>query len=100
MFLGPNMMSLSTVSSKSWYSGYWNTMPTWKRTARIFLGSAQMSLPFSSTWPEVGRSRPLSIWMRVDLPLPVWPITPRNSPFSTWMFTPSTAVFSKGVPGL
>ena len=75
-------------------------MPTWKRTARIFLGSAQMSLPFSSTWPEVGRSRPLSIWMRVDLPLPVWPITPRNSPFSTWMFTPSTAVFSKGVPGL
>lgn len=28
MFFGPNMMSFRTVSSKSWYSGYWNTMPT------------------------------------------------------------------------
>lgn len=94
------MMSLSTVSSKSWYSGYWNTMPTRNRTLRIFFGSAQMSLPSSNTWPPVGRSRPLSIWMRVDFPLPVWPITPRSSPFSTWMETCSTAAFSKGVPTL
>ena len=31
MFLGPKEISLYTVSSKSWYSGYWNTSPTWKR---------------------------------------------------------------------
>ena len=35
-------------------------MPTRNRTLRIFFGSAQMSLPSSSTWPPVGRSRPLS----------------------------------------
>ena len=73
-------------------------MPTWNRTWRIFLGSAQMSLPFSSTWPEVGRMRPLSIWMRVDFPLPVWPMTPRNSPWRMARDTFSTAVFWKGVP--
>ena len=93
MFLGPNMMSFKTVSSKSWYSGYWNTMPTWNRTCRIFLGSAQMSCPLRSTWPEVGRIRPLNIWMRVDLPLPVCPMIPTNSPSRMDRETFSTAVF-------
>ena len=28
IFFGPKAMSLYTVSSNSWYSGYWNTSPT------------------------------------------------------------------------
>ena len=80
MFLGPKEMSLYTVSSKSWYSGYWNTSPTWKRVWRVVLGSDQMSVPRNSTWPEVGLSRPFRCWIRVDLPEPVWPMMPRHSP--------------------
>lgn len=64
----------------------------------ILPGFAQMSSPFKSTCPLVGRMRPLSIWISVDLPLPVCPITPTNAPFSTERFTFSTAVFSNGVP--
>ena len=81
-----------TVSSKSWYSGYWNTSPTRNRTSRIFLGSAQMSFPLSSTWPEVGRRRPLRCWISVDFPEPVWPMMPRNSPGRTSKLRPSTAL--------
>ncbi len=46
--------SLYTLSSKSWYSGYWNTRPTLKRTSRMRLGSAQMSRPSRVIVPPVG----------------------------------------------
>ena len=97
MFFGPKATSLYTVSSKSWYSGYWNTSPTRKRTSRIFLGSSQMSRSPRRTLPLVGRRRPLRCWIRVDFPEPVWPMTPRNSPSMISMFTSLTALRQKGV---
>ena len=100
MLPGPKAISLYTVSSNSWYSGYWNTRPTWKRTCRIFLGSAQMSFPSSRMRPWVGRSSPLRCWIRVDLPEPVWPMMPRNSPGMISRLTSSTALRWNGVPAL
>ena len=47
---------------------------------RIFFGSAQMSSPSSSTGRRSGLSRPFRCWISVDLPLPVWPMMPKNSP--------------------
>ena len=55
---------------------------------RIFFGSAQMSRPSSRMRPAVGRSRPLRCWINVDLPDPVWPMTPRNSPGATVQIHP------------
>ena len=52
---------------------------------------AESSLPSTVTVPEVGRSRPPSIWSRVDLPEPEVPTTATNSPFSTVRSTPSRA---------
>jgi hypothetical protein len=45
MFFGPKAMSLYTVSSKSWYSGYWNTSPTLKRTSWVIFWSPLISCP-------------------------------------------------------
>ena len=50
------------------------------------------------TRPSVGFKSPFKCWMRVDLPEPVWPITPMISPPSISRLTWSTATFSKGVP--
>ena len=100
MFLGPKAMSWYTVSSKSWYSGYWNTSPTWQRTCRVRSLDSQISVPSKSTWPEVGFSRPLRCWIRVDFPDPVRPMTARYSPGAAEKSTLSRAVCSKGVPWL
>ena len=79
MFLGPKPTSSRTVSAKSWYSGYWNTMPTRARMrGRCFLSA--VSRPSTSTRPALGSSRPLRCWTRVVLPQPVWPMTDKNSP--------------------
>ena len=51
----------------------------------------KMSFPSTVTEPEVGRSRPPSMWRRVDLPEPEVPTTAANSPFSTVRSTPSRA---------
>ena len=51
----------------------------------------KMSRPSTVTVPPVGRSRPPSIWSRVDLPEPEVPTTATNSPFSTVRSTPSRA---------
>ena len=98
MFFGPKAMSLYTVSSNSWYSGYWNTNPTLKRTSRIFFGSAQMSFPSRRIRPDVGCKSPFRCCISVDLPDPVCPITPKNSPAPTVMLSPSTALRWNGVP--
>ena len=100
MLFGPKAMSRNTVSSKSWYSGYWNTSPTWNRTARSSALSAWMSAPPKSTWPPVGFRRPFRCWMKVLLPLPVWPMTPSSSPSSMESDISSIATFSNGVPWL
>ena len=52
---------------------------------------AESSLPSTVTVPPVGRSRPPSMWSRVDLPEPEVPTTATNSPFSTVRSTPSRA---------
>ena len=51
----------------------------------------KMSFPSTATVPEVGRSRPPSIWSRVDLPEPLVPTMATNSPSSTVRSTPSRA---------
>ena len=100
MFLGPKAISLYTVSSKSWYSGYWNRSPTRKRTCRVVSLVEWMSCPSKRTWPELGFSRPFRCWMKVLLPEPVWPMMAMNSPRSAEKSTFSTATRSKGVPSL
>ena len=62
--------------------GVWNTRPTAKRV----LGRTCPLRPRSSDRtaglrPRWGFKRPLKCWMRVDLPEPVCPMTPRISPF-------------------
>ena len=98
MFFGPKAMSLYTVSSNSWYSGYWNTSPTLNRTSRIFFGSAHISFPSSRMRPEVGCKSPLRCCISVDLPEPVCPMIPKNSPLPTVRLSPSTALRWNGVP--
>ena len=98
MFLGPKAMSLYTVSSNSWYSGYCMTMPTRKRNLRICDGSAQMSWPSTRTLPLVGLSSPLKWEIREDFPLPVEPMMPTKSPASTEKLTSSRATVASGIP--
>ena len=100
MFLGPKAMSLYTVSSNSWYSGYWNTSPTMKRNLRMSAGFAQMSCPSTSTWPSVGFKMPLKWVMRVLLPDPVEPMMPTKPPSSTAKSTFSSATVASGMPAL
>ena len=90
-FRGPKAMSLSTVSSNSWYSGYWNTSPTFLRTARRSVPLAHRSTPSTSTVPEVGFTSPFKCCTRVLLPLPVWPISPTSSPSPRVKLTSCTA---------
>ena len=77
---GPKPTSFSTVSSKSWYSGYWNTRPTSRRISIRLCPFSPTSTPPTITWPGSGRIRAFRCAMSVDLPLPVWPMTPTNSP--------------------
>ena len=59
---GPKAMSLYTVSSNSWYSGYWNTRPTWKRTCRMFLRLGPDVLPVEAARvPWVGRQQSVEV---------------------------------------
>ena len=71
MFVGPKAMSLYTVSSKSWYSGYWNTSPTLNLIALRVNLSLLISSPPQSTAPEVGWSSALRCCIKVDFPEPV-----------------------------
>ena len=91
-------MSLYTVSSKSWYSGYWNTSPTWKRTSRIFLGSAQMSFPSSRICPDVGSQQAVQMLNQGGLAGAGVADDPKNSPSYTSKLMSSTALRWKGVP--
>ena len=61
--------------------------------ARAFLRCclSRVSNPSTSTLPDVGASSPHSCCMSVDLPEPVWPMTPRNSPSPMVSVTPHSA---------
>ena len=71
----------------------WYTSPTSRRrnTASSSSERAYTSAPFSSTWPEVGRSTPPMRCSRVDLPEPEEPTMATNSPSSTLKDTSSKA---------
>ena len=97
MFFGPKAMSLNTVSSNNWYSGYWNTIPTsCLPRRRIFL--SHISAPSTTTRPELGCMSPLKCCTRVLLPEPVCPMTHRNSPSFTVRDTSSTALNASALP--
>ena len=99
-FVGPKATSFFTVSSNSWYSGYWNTSPTARRTAIRSVSLSPRSMPSTSTTPLSDFSSPFRWEISVLLPLPVWPMMPINSPLSMCMHTSLRAFASKGVPGI
>src|SRR5215212_11726317 len=53
---------------------------------------AQMSVPSTNTWPELGVSTPPRMCNSVDLPDPEGPTMATNSPFSTPKLTLSRAL--------
>src|SRR6185503_10794596 len=53
---------------------------------------AQISVPSTSTWPELGVSTPPRTCSNVDLPEPDGPTMATNSPFSTLKLTSSRAL--------
>ena len=82
-FFGPNFTSSRTVVSKSWCSGYWNTIPTLVRNFCLSKSLSDMSFPLKYICPSVGAISPLNVWIIVDLPLPVCPMMPIKSPLFT-----------------
>ena len=79
-FIGPKATSLRTVSSNSWYSGYWNSIPTHGAQALkvgLFGGEVYIVYLYASRGQLY---KPLMCWTSVDLPLPVEPIMPTISP--------------------
>ena len=71
----------------------WKMKPMCSR--RSFVSSVSpssvMSVPAIATSPEVGRSRPARMCIRVDLPEPDGPITAVSSPLATSTETPRSA---------
>src|SRR5215216_219841 len=63
-----------------------------RKIASFVWSRAQMSVPSTSTWPELGVSTPPRMCSRVDLPEPEEPTMATNSPFSTLKLTSSRAL--------
>ena len=59
---------------------------------RVAMSRASTTLPKSLAWPSVASSRPVSIFMVVDLPQPLEPRKPKISPRRIRKLTRSTAV--------
>ena len=95
---GPKPTSFSTVSSKSWYSGYWNTSPTSRRISMRLWPLLPHVHAADEHVARLGADEALRWAMSVDLPLPVWPMTPTKSPSRMVRETSSSARVSKGVP--
>src|SRR6266851_3910706 len=87
--MAPTITFSSTVRFWKGRTIWWvRTTPA--RTAR--LGEAPLiTLPSSSTRPEVGGMEPAIMLNKVVFPAPFGPITPRISPSSNWRSTASTA---------
>src|SRR5215212_9121044 len=60
--------------------------------ASLVWSRAQMSVPSTSSWPELGVSTPPRMCSNVDLPEPEEPTMATNSPFSTLKLTSSRAL--------
>src|SRR5262245_983469 len=63
-----------------------------RKIASFVWSRAQMSVPSTSTWPELGVSTPPRMCSSVDLPEPEGPTMATNSPFSTLKLTRSMAL--------
>ena len=71
----------------------WNTKPMWRRRSFVssLSGMSVMSSEPTKTRPLLGRSRPASMCMSVDLPEPDGPMTAVNWPTGTLRLTPRSA---------
>ena len=85
------MLSATDMFGNSAYD--WNTIPTLRRFAGLFV----MSFPAIVIVPAVGRSKPAIIRSVVVLPQPDGPRNDTNSPFSAARLKSSTAAC--GAPG-
>ena len=74
----PKPTSRSTVRSKSWSRGCWNSSPTVQATRPV--GMPAMLVPATRTSPVCGCSRPLKWRSSVDLPAPLGPVTSDDLP--------------------
>ena len=89
-FSGANATSSSTTLATIWLSGFWNTMPTVRRTLRRF-SSLRVSMPLTVTVPSVGTRMAFRSFASVDLPEPLCPSTAMNDPASIERLTPESA---------
>ena len=78
-FSGAKATSSSTTFATIWLSGFWNTMPTVRRTSRS-RASSEVSMPSTYTLPEVGSSMAFMSFASVDLPEPLCPSTATKLP--------------------
>ena len=86
------MMSRTRIRGSSELIGSWKTSCSRSRRNRSRRsGSPAMSVPSTSTLPDVGRSSPARIRSRVDLPQPDSPTMPNRSPGATSKLTPRRA---------
>ncbi|CFW02761.1 Protein of uncharacterised function (DUF1602) [Bordetella pertussis] len=100
-FFRPNARSSRTMGKTIWFSGFWNTKPTRRRTSLTWL---RVSRPSTSTRPEDGRARPLTSRASVLLPAPLGPITPtrrsdrrRLTPCRTCAWGVATTAWSNSI---
>ncbi len=85
-------MSRTRIRGSNELIGSWNTI--WSRSRRNLSrrsGSGEMSVPSTTTRPDVGRSSPASSRSSVDLPQPDSPTIPKRSPALTSKLTPRRA---------
>ena len=69
-FSGAKATSSSTTFATIWLSGFWNTMPTVRRTSSSRASSA-VSIPSTYTLPPEGSRMAFMCLARVDFPLPL-----------------------------
>ena len=93
----PTQTSRSTVDSKNWRSGIWNTSPT-DAARRRAPGPRRASAPSTRRRPESGGSTPARTSSRVDLPEPVWPMSPVTPPSSESVTSSSARFLSPAAP--
>ena len=77
-------MTLSSVVRHGSRVAFWNAMPT-------MLSGPATSRPLTMTAPALAGHRPVTTFIKVDLPHPDGPTTATNSPVSTASVVPLSA---------
>ena len=90
--MGSITFSTAVSVGRSWKN--WKMTPMWRPRHSAIWPSVRpwTGLPATKTWPVLGRSMPVIMLTRVDLPLPDLPMTATNSPGLTRRSTPLSAV--------